>query len=100
MNNNDKNIWSWLLEDYDDPDYWSDKQGPTYLVLYKGEPKCYAQFPYAGDPARGGKKPSDGEVERAAYDFLNDAGIKCTNFSLLSGVVVRCVVFLVICVVF
>ena len=35
-----------------------------------------------------------------AYDFLNDAGIKCTNFSLLSGVVVRCVVFLVICVVF
>ncbi len=45
---------------------------------------------------------SEEEIDEivGAYDFLNDAGIKCTNFSLLSGVVVRCVVFLVICVVF
>lgn len=55
---------------YDDPDYWSDKLGPTYLISYKGEPKFYVQYPYAGDPHRGGNTPSKEEILKAALGYL------------------------------
>lgn len=55
---------------YDDPDYWSDKLGPTYLISYKGEPKFYLQYPYAGDPHRGGNTPSKEEILKAALGYL------------------------------
>ncbi len=59
-----------LKEDFDDPDYWSDKIGPTYLISYDGKPVCYIRYPYAGDPAYGGKEPSDKEILASAKEVL------------------------------
>ena len=59
-----------LKEYYDDPDYWCDKIGPMYLVSYKGNPVCYLEYPYAGDPAYGGDVPSDKEILARAEEAI------------------------------
>ena len=60
-----------LKEYFDDPDYWSDKIGPSYLISYNGKPVCYIEYPYAGEIGYGGEEPSNEEILFRAKEVLN-----------------------------
>lgn len=62
-----------LKEYFDDPDYWSDKMGPSYLISYNGKPVCYIEYPYAGELGYGGEEPSDEEILFRAKEVLNNS---------------------------
>lgn len=62
-----------LKEYFDDPDYWSDKMGPSYLISYNGKPVCYIEYPYAGELGYGGEAPSKEEILFRAKEVLNNS---------------------------